>query len=76
MGGDHSYLSPRQAADYLKLSEAVFRLWRKQGRGPRFFNAGKQIRYRRADLDSWVEMQSGKQVEIQTASGVRSGDAV
>ena len=38
------------------ISEAALRLWRSEGRGPRFFRAGeKLIRYRRADLDFWIE---------------------
>ena len=49
-------LTPKQAGKYLGLSEAVLRLWRAEGKGPRHFKAGdKLIRYRRADLDSWIE---------------------
>lgn len=49
-------LTPIQAAKYLGISDAVLRLWRSEGKGPRHFKAGeKLIRYRRADLDSWIE---------------------
>jgi excisionase family DNA binding protein len=49
-------LTPIQAAKYIGLSEAALRLWRSQGRGPRHFKAGeKLVRYRRADLDAWIE---------------------
>jgi predicted DNA-binding transcriptional regulator AlpA len=49
-------LTPKKAASYLGISEAAPRLWRSECRGPRFFRAGeKLIRYRRADLDSWIE---------------------
>lgn len=49
-------MTPRQAAHYVGISEAALRLWRSEGRGPRFFRAGqKLVRYRRADLDSWIE---------------------
>jgi excisionase family DNA binding protein len=52
----HQTLTPIQAAKYLGISEAVLRLWRSEGKGPRHFKAGeKLIRYRRADLDSWIE---------------------
>jgi excisionase family DNA binding protein len=50
----HAY-NEREAARYLGVSAAVMRLWRVEGRAPRFFRAGKLIRYRRADLDSWIE---------------------
>jgi predicted DNA-binding transcriptional regulator AlpA len=45
-----------KAAHYLGVSGAVLRLWRSEGKGPRHFKAGeKLVRYRRADLDAWVE---------------------
>jgi excisionase family DNA binding protein len=49
-------LTPLKAAKYLGISEAVLRLWRSEGKGPRHFRAGeKLVRYRRADLDAWIE---------------------
>jgi predicted DNA-binding transcriptional regulator AlpA len=49
-------LTPIQSAKYLGISEAVLRLWRSEGKGPRHFKAGeKLVRYRRADLDLWIE---------------------
>lgn len=46
----------RQAGRYVGVSAAVLRLWRARGEGPRYFRAGeKLVRYRRADLDSWIE---------------------
>lgn len=45
----------RQAARYLGVSPATLRLWRSEGRAPRFFRAGKLIRFRRVDLDLWIE---------------------
>jgi excisionase family DNA binding protein len=51
-------LTPRQAARYVGISEGALRLWRAEGKGPRYFRAGeKLIRYRRADLDIWVEQR-------------------
>jgi len=49
-------LTPQKAAKYLGISEAALRLWRAEDKGPRYFKAGeKLVRYRRADLDSWIE---------------------
>jgi len=48
--------TPKQAARYVGISEAALRLWRSRGEGPRYFKAGeKLVRYRKADLDSWIE---------------------
>lgn len=56
MTEQQSTLSPKQAAKYVGISEAALRLWRAEGKGPRFFRAGeKLVRYRRTDLDSWIE---------------------
>ena len=49
-------LTSKQAAKYLRTSEAALRLCRSEGTGPRFFRAGERlIRSRRADLDLWIE---------------------
>lgn len=49
-------LTQNQAARYIGISGAVLRLWRTEGKGPRYFKAGeKLVRYRRDDLDSWIE---------------------
>jgi len=51
-------LTPLKAARYLGISEAVLRLWRSTGKGPRFYRAGeKLIRYRKGDLDFWIEQR-------------------
>lgn len=53
---EQSALTPRQASRYIGVSEAALRLWRPDGKGPRYFKAGvKLIRYRKADLDAWIE---------------------
>ncbi len=49
-------MTPQEAAKYIGVSEATLRLWRSRGEGPRYFRAGeKLVRYRRSDLDAWIE---------------------
>ena len=56
MTEQESTLTPIKAGRYLGVSEASLRLWRSEGRGPRWFRAGqKLVRYRKTDLDAWVE---------------------
>jgi excisionase family DNA binding protein len=56
MTQEQNGLTTRQAAKYMGISEGVLRLWRSLGKGPIFFKAGeKLVRYRRSDLDSWIE---------------------
>lgn len=56
MTDQQNTLTPKQAAKYLGISDGALRLWRSERKGPRYFRAGeKLVRYRRADLDSWIE---------------------
>jgi len=44
------------AARYLGVGESTLRLWRENNEGPRYFRAGDRlIRYRRVDLDKYIE---------------------
>jgi predicted DNA-binding transcriptional regulator AlpA len=58
----------REAAKYLGVSGAVLRFWRSEGRGPRHFKAGeKLIRYRKSDLDSWIEERLSEPTPAEVA---------
>lgn len=48
-------LSETPAADYLDASPLTLRDWRKRGRGPAFVKIGRNVRYRREDLDAYIE---------------------
>jgi excisionase family DNA binding protein len=66
MTEQESTLTPLKAAKYLGISEAALRLWRSEGKGPRHFRAGeKLVRYRRADLDSWIEERLSVPVALE-----------
>lgn len=44
------------AARYLGVGESTLRLWRENHEGPKYFRAGDRlIRYRKVDLDSYIE---------------------
>jgi predicted DNA-binding transcriptional regulator AlpA len=56
MNEPQNVLSEAQAARYCGVSPATLRLWRTRGTGPTHFRAGqKLVRYRRTDLDRWIE---------------------
>lgn len=48
-------LDERAAAVYLNVSIAALRAWRTRGGGPRFAKLGVLVRYRAADLETWIE---------------------
>jgi excisionase family DNA binding protein len=49
-----SYLTPCEAAEYLRSSPSTLAKLRVYGGGPYFCRIGKAIRYRRSDLDAFM----------------------
>lgn len=48
-------LSPEDLADYLAVPVKSIYNWRTTGKGPRGIKVGRLVRYRKADVDSWLE---------------------
>lgn len=48
-------LNNREAADYLGLKAATLNKWRCHGDGPPFIKVGRLIRYRKTDLDAFLQ---------------------
>jgi excisionase family DNA binding protein len=51
-------LYPAEAAHLLAMSERTLEGLRVKGGGPRFYRLGRAIRYRRRDLNAWVEARN------------------
>jgi len=47
-------LTVNEAAEYLRIAPGTLRNWHHAGRGPRVTNVGRCIRYKRADLESFI----------------------
>ena len=47
-----------ETATYVRCSPAALRSWRKNGSGPRFYRAGRLVRYRLADVELWIHNNS------------------
>jgi predicted DNA-binding transcriptional regulator AlpA len=47
-------LTQRRASEMLALSERTLERFRVSGLGPKFVRCGRSIRYRAADLETWV----------------------
>jgi excisionase family DNA binding protein len=50
-------LTQQQLADELEVSLRTLERWRQEGTGPTFIRVGRSPRYRRADIDAWLERQ-------------------
>ena len=47
-----------EVAEYLRVPKHTVYHWRKHGHGPRGFRTGRYVRFRRSDVDAWLEAQS------------------
>ena len=52
------FLTPEEAAEYLRLSPRTIERYRYMGSGPRFRRFGRVIRYTVWDLDVWADTRS------------------
>ena len=48
-------LTTVEAADYVRLKKPTLERFRVTGGGPKFCKLGGAVRYRRPDLDAWLE---------------------
>jgi excisionase family DNA binding protein len=51
------YLTEAEVAELLKVSVGTVRRWRREGIGPPVLWAGGRPRYRRADVDAWLQRE-------------------
>lgn len=47
-------LTTREAASYLRLAITTLEHWRLESRGPASFKIGRQVRYRRDEIERWL----------------------
>lgn len=48
-------LNTKEAASYVRLGKPTLERFRISGGGPRYCKLGGAVRYRKADLDEWLE---------------------
>jgi excisionase family DNA binding protein len=51
---NEKYLTPSEAASYLRTSKSTLAKRRMKGSGPVFVRIGRAVRYRLSDLDTWI----------------------
>jgi excisionase family DNA binding protein len=50
-------LTPDETADLLRVPVQLLYRWRYERRGPPSFKIGRYVRYRRAELEAWIDRQ-------------------
>ena len=51
-------MTTEQLAEFLQVPLATLYQWRHKGTGPKGLKVGKHVRYRRTDVDAWLERQA------------------
>lgn len=51
----NNIFSTREAAQYVKLGQSTLERYRVTGDGPRYAKLAGAVRYRKSDLDDWIE---------------------
>ena len=57
---DKELLTDKETAYFLGIADRTLRDWRKQGKGPAFVPMGSKIRYRKKDIDAYLDNQTVK----------------
>lgn len=64
-------LTTAKAAGYLRLSQSTLNKWRCVGGGPRFVKLGRAVRYRKSDLDAYLDERSATSTADRFGRGRR-----
>lgn len=48
-------ISTDDLAALLQVSPITLRIWRLKGRGPRYLKLGRSVKYRRGDIEVWLQ---------------------
>jgi excisionase family DNA binding protein len=48
-------MTVREVAEYLRLPVGTLYGWRYRGKGPVGMRVGRHVRYRRADVEEWLD---------------------
>ncbi len=65
---DIEVLTTSEAAQYLRLGKPTLDRFRITGEGPSFCKLGGAVRYRRSDLDNWLESRVATRVAKLSAN--------
>lgn len=60
-------LNTREAATYVRLGKPTLERFRVSGDGPLFLKLGSAVRYRKCDLDEWLERRRVRSTSAELA---------
>lgn len=62
-------LTPTQLAEMLVVPAGTLVQWRHKGTGPRSIKVGRHVRYRRSDVEKWLEKQQSASAAAPRRAG-------
>lgn len=60
LAGPDGLMDPRTTAAFLAVHVLTLADWRCKGTGPAYLKLGAAVRYRRSDLEAWLESRTRK----------------
>lgn len=60
-------LTTKQLAEYLGVTARTLELWRETRVGPAWVRVGRKVRYRREDVEAWLESRRQTPVREEVA---------
>lgn len=48
-------LTPKEVETLFKIKTGTLANWRSQGKGPQYHKIGRTVRYKRNDVEEWIE---------------------
>jgi len=67
-GNDSPFLKTKDLAVLLKTTTNAVHILRHRGRGPKGFRRGRNVLYRRTDVEAWLQAQEDADVLGQRAA--------
>lgn len=55
---EEKLMNPQDVSTYLGVPVVTLYGWRSRGDGPRAMRVGRHLRYRRSDIDKWLDGHS------------------
>ena len=62
--GNTEFLSVQELAALFGIPVGSIYNWRNRGTGPRGYRIGRHVRYRRSDVELWLEEQADEPQEV------------
>lgn len=49
------FMTTKEVADTLGIKKNTLALWRMKGFGPKYYKLGRSVRYKKADVEDWID---------------------